>query len=99
METTIRQDKLNSHLMNDPLILLGEIVLNFIYRLAGWLTTFVWGIVVGVLLNAIVSHHFWTELTPIIAHNHIENYLGWLIVFALCLSIVTVITKRYANTK
>lgn len=55
--------------------------------------------IIGIFINAIVSHQFWIELTPIIAHNHVENYVGWLIIIVLFLTIITIVSKIGTNAK
>lgn len=70
-----------------------------IYRISKTLAIFLWGMAVGVLVNAIIDHRFWTELTPVIAHNHIENYWGWLIVIAFCFSILSLVSKILTKSK
>ena len=70
-----------------------------IYRISKTLAILLWGMVAGVLVNAVIDHRFWTELTPVIAHNHVENYWGWLIVIAFCLSILSLIFKTLTKSK
>lgn len=61
-----------------------------------YLAIMLWTIAIGVIAYTIHNHTFWT-MTPIISHNHVQNYLGWLVVFAFGFSIATPIIGLFTR--
>lgn len=51
-----------------------------------------WAATIAVIAIAISKHQFW-NLTPIIAHNWPQNYLGWMVTAAFICSIASPILK------
>lgn len=51
-----------------------------------------------ILAIAIINHQFWS-LMPIIAYNHVQNYLGWIIVIAFALTICSLILKIFLENR
>lgn len=54
---------------------------NTLHKLVKWTAIILW-----LIAAAVKNHTFWS-LTPIIAHNRIQNYLGWIIAIAFILSV------------
>lgn len=59
---------------------------NTLHKLVKWTAIILWLIAAIIIAVAVKNHTFWS-LTPIIAHNRIQNYLGWIIVIAFILSV------------
>ncbi len=57
-----------------------------------WLAT-----IISIVI-AIQHHQFW-QLMPIIAHNRVQNYLGWLVTGAVLLSIYSFSLKYTIKKK
>lgn len=51
-----------------------------------------WITVIVVIVIAIAKHQFW-NLTPLIAHNRPQNYVGWMVIIAFICSVVSPILK------
>lgn len=62
--------------------------MNILHNLVKWAAIILWIIVIAIVAYKVGNHTFWS-LTPIIAHNRVQNYLGWLVVFAFICSIAT----------
>lgn len=59
-----------------------------IHNLVKWIAIVLWIIIIAIVAYKIGNHTFWS-LAPIIAHNHVQNYLGWLVILAFIFSIAT----------
>lgn len=58
------------------------------HKLVKWTAIVLWIIIIAIVAYKISNNTFW-DLAPIIAHNHVQNYLGWLVIFAVICSIAT----------
>lgn len=58
------------------------------------LAIILWIITIAVIAYTIHNHTFW-NMIPIIAHNHIQNYLGWLVVLSVVFTAATPITGLF----
>lgn len=57
-----------------------------------WLTALI------LVIVAASNHQFWS-LTPLIAHNRPQNFLGWIITIAFIFTVCSPILKRIAESK
>lgn len=69
-----------------------------LHKVVKILAILLWLIAVVVITVAIMNHSFWS-LMPIIAYNHVQNYLGWIVVIALILSVCSPILKLIVKYK
>ncbi|MBB1079756.1 hypothetical protein H5S09_07500 [Limosilactobacillus sp. STM2_1] len=56
-----------------------------------------WLVAIALVIVAIIKHQFW-KLMPIIAYNRPQNYLGWIISFALACTIASPLIKLISLT-
>lgn len=66
--------------------------LKNLHRIIKYTAIFLWLLAIIIIAVAIANHSFWS-LTPIIAHNRIQNYLGWIVATAFVLSVCSPIIK------
>lgn len=69
-----------------------------LYKISKWSSILLWLIVIIISAHAIFNHTFW-NMMPIIAHNHIQNLLGWLVTIAVVLSVITPFLKLIGKDK
>lgn len=70
--------------------------LNNLHKAVKTIAILLWLIAIIIIAVAIIKHSIW-NLMPIITHNHVQNYLGWIIVIAFILSICSPIIKIIAK--
>lgn len=61
------------------------------------LAIILWLVFVITIVVFILNHSFW-NMMPIIAHNRVQNWLGWDLVFAIILSICSPILKSMVKS-
>lgn len=67
-------------------------MIKALQRLTAIVAVVLWIVAIFVIIIAITKHQFW-ELTPIIAYNMPQNYLGWIITVAFICSVASPILK------
>lgn len=56
-----------------------------------------WLIFAVAIIVLILNHNFWSMM-PIIAHNRVQNWLGWDLIIAVVLSLCSPILKMMARS-
>lgn len=63
-----------------------------LYKAVKLLAIVLWLVFIITIVVATLNNHIW-DLMPIIAHNHIQNWLGWDLVLAVIASVCSFILR------